>query len=908
MTNVCAEDECTHGAKRDYWKSRQPDGKLEEGSVRQWWELVYRQGRCVELRIIPPAGTPSAGYFDDVDAFLEAVRAANGKAQIYTTINPLPIAFMARGVNTVRGDWRARREGIARDECDRLVTARDSDIGQERIFCVDVDPTGDRPTGTASTEEELNAAFDVAAAIKKDLWRRGIPSALGMSGNGYYVLVRIPERDFSEEARRERRILLKHFARTYGTADVEVDTAVANASRIMKVLGTRSIKGDDAGDYGRPHRTSCFVTELPAEADLYGAYAEDIARGECLPTTGDADPRQQPGAGPPEHSPRMHGAGCEGLTGLERARRYLARVAPAVQGKNGSKTTFRAACVLVQDFALPREDARQLLQEYSNRCEPPWSQKELDHKLDDAIKTVDPGKLGSKLGDHERPQQPRVAEDAATLGAAGQDETPALSGAELNYQLVAEIGPKGKEREVPRSRTYDVTLARLMELAGGRLGRVKDTLFVKPATLGGEYFFVSNASDLFAHLGTNGRTTIDWRNTQGAMTKLEAFAAVKAAIEPYEGIDTAPEFPPRPKVFYNHPQLPDHSVEADAALATLVNAFCPETAVDKVLILTLFLTAFWGGPPGQKPGFVVHSKEGRGVGKSILIEMLARLLDQGIVEASTKDKGGFEALKKRLLSPTGLQSRIVRYDNETGRVADPELASQITAPTVSGYQLYTGEGTRVNNIVWAVTLNAPAMDSDMAHRCIPIRLGRPPRHPRWATDLHRHIDANRWRIVTAIGEFFAVEPVELQPATRWAPWESEILGRLARSADVDIAEIQETIVQRQREFDAEADESELIVDELRAELHGAGIDPDADKAFLPNTEVDAIVSRALDRPRLGRGTRLRIVQDLVEQGKMPELSRGRNGTRGGRGYYWTGRSWDGARGVVGLDERRGGRI
>lgn len=71
---------------------------------------------------------------------------------------------------------------------------------------------------------------------------------------------------------------------------------------------------------------------------------------------------------------------------LDRARRYLAKVEPAISGQGGSSVTFRAACILVLGFGLPLEDAYSLLTEWNQTCVPPWSEKELRHKLDDANK------------------------------------------------------------------------------------------------------------------------------------------------------------------------------------------------------------------------------------------------------------------------------------------------------------------------------------------------------------------------------------------------------------------------------------------------------------------------------------------------------------------------------------------
>lgn len=70
---------------------------------------------------------------------------------------------------------------------------------------------------------------------------------------------------------------------------------------------------------------------------------------------------------------------------VERARAYLATIEGAVSGRRGHDRTFRAACVLAQRFGLAFEEAWPLLLEWNARCEPPWSECELVHKLTDAV-------------------------------------------------------------------------------------------------------------------------------------------------------------------------------------------------------------------------------------------------------------------------------------------------------------------------------------------------------------------------------------------------------------------------------------------------------------------------------------------------------------------------------------------
>jgi hypothetical protein len=67
---------------------------------------------------------------------------------------------------------------------------------------------------------------------------------------------------------------------------------------------------------------------------------------------------------------------------VERARRYLAKLPPAVSGSGGHDATFKAACVLVDGFALDDSQAMELLSEWNvTHCTPMWSELALRHKI-----------------------------------------------------------------------------------------------------------------------------------------------------------------------------------------------------------------------------------------------------------------------------------------------------------------------------------------------------------------------------------------------------------------------------------------------------------------------------------------------------------------------------------------------
>ena len=71
----------------------------------------------------------------------------------------------------------------------------------------------------------------------------------------------------------------------------------------------------------------------------------------------------------------------------QRAAAYLDKCDPAVSGSAGHNAAFSAACKVGPGFNLAPQDAyRLMLASYNPRCDPPWSEKELRHKVDEAYK------------------------------------------------------------------------------------------------------------------------------------------------------------------------------------------------------------------------------------------------------------------------------------------------------------------------------------------------------------------------------------------------------------------------------------------------------------------------------------------------------------------------------------------
>lgn len=119
------------------------------------------------------------------------------------------------------------------------------------------------------------------------------------------------------------------------------------------------------------------------------------------------------------------------MTVIERATRYVATMPPAISGSGGHLATFNVAVALIHGFDLSEDEAWPILLEYNKRCQPPWTEKELRHKLASA----------GKLQRHPRPR-------AYLRGSA--PAKPAIPAKPLRLravdwrQLVARVG-KGPE-------------------------------------------------------------------------------------------------------------------------------------------------------------------------------------------------------------------------------------------------------------------------------------------------------------------------------------------------------------------------------------------------------------------------------------------------------------------------------
>ena len=112
---------------------------------------------------------------------------------------------------------------------------------------------------------------------------------------------------------------------------------------------------------------------------------------------------------------------------------------PAISGNRGHDATFAVAAVLVHGFAFSRDLAWPIMLEFNARCDPPWSEKDLDHKLDDATKLARHSKPRGYLLGERGPATP--PQSKPVVMAFDVDTSEPLPGEKRQPQPTADATP-----------------------------------------------------------------------------------------------------------------------------------------------------------------------------------------------------------------------------------------------------------------------------------------------------------------------------------------------------------------------------------------------------------------------------------------------------------------------------------
>lgn len=550
---------------------------------------------------------------------------------------------------------------------------------------------------------------------------------------------------------------------------------------------------------------------------------------------------------------------------IERARKYIAKMPAAVSGSGGHDRTFAVACALCIGFSLGPDDALELLREYNERCEPPWDEFDLEHKIASAMQAD--GERGHLV---VAERAPATRGKPATAPKSAKGEANAIVATALMPMLSnAERVGEGQDQEtIPKSLAE--ILVNVDKLTDGWPRRVGATLFIDDPAHGLGHF--TKIDQLFGWLSS--KAAVEWYKSTGCVSRGEVFAELQRTAQAYRAIEAFPHFPPFSDHYYSHRQITFGSGDY---LRGLLDRFCPETPIDRDLILAMFASAVWGGDGGSRPAFVVASDAGRGVGKTTLVEAVGQLMG-GMFAISKDDRAG--DIAKRLLTPEAATKRVVGFDNvKQNKLSWGELEAFITAREISGHQMYSGERTRPNTMLWCITLNGPALSKDMAQRSCIVKLAKPKHTGDWEDSLRDFIEAHRWQILGDLAAFLNGPAEHLAKHTRWGKWERDILARLPEPA-----EAQAIIAERQAAVDVDDEESRILEDGFRQELERLGYDPDTDAVHIPNVIARDWYVKATGIQTSTTGA-TRAINQAATEGTLHGLKLNPSRTHG-RGVLW----------------------
>jgi hypothetical protein len=438
------------------------------------------------------------------------------------------------------------------------------------------------------------------------------------------------------------------------------------------------------------------------------------------------------------------------------------------------------------------------------------------------------------------PPEAAPPEGGAQDVPAGQPEAPAPADPQpidtrprLTNYVEVPVGNKIVRRGRP---TVDIAHD-LLAMTGVWPRRVGSRLFVHEAGLRPD--FLDTVNQLFAWMRLGIR--VSWATGPDCTSRSEFLEALRLACRQYDEVVPFPHFPPVPNVYYHHDPLPP----ADGtAMSGLLSRFAPASPLDAYLLRAFVLTLFWGGPAGQRPGWLFTGPEndplgGVGVGKSTIVALLSDLVG-GYIDVSPRDD--MTEVKKRLLSPAAADKRLVRIDNiKEPRLDWADLDGLLTSDVVSGRQMFKGEGRRPNNLVWALTMNGASLSRDLARRCVVVRLQRAPNTPTWLPDTKQFIADHRWQIIADIGQALDA-PASWSPPPggfRWGAWAGQVLARVEHPQEC-LALIQ----QRQEAVDDDASEADLVACEFRDQLQQHGHDVTKDCVFITSGTAADWLKRA----------------------------------------------------------------
>lgn len=524
------------------------------------------------------------------------------------------------------------------------------------------------------------------------------------------------------------------------------------------VKAVQSVVPPTIGDDGNPREwlVPPTVELAPLPASAY-AVLDAIAERKAIQVAPVAQP---PTPATANGFPRI--ATTDSPSIFDRAAAYLTKCDPAISGQRGHDKAFKAACKVGPGFDLPPEIALRLLREVFNpRCQPPWSEAELVHKVEDSYKVeTRRGWLRDAPPKNGRPKRT----SAPTIAIGTNGDTNGAAPSPSGEEAVLILGRSGMPLSCASNARIWLDLMKPP-------GFAKYDTFRRAVLLDGEALTDQHVIDLTMEVEQSLQVPWCGDHIRAAVLHNAHRNQYSSLVEYLDGLRW--DGIPRIEEFF-----PDHFD-------------CPRNAyhaeVGRILFLSAAARAY---RPGVKVDTVVVLIGKQGVGKSLGI---AALCPQS--EWFTDDIGNDLFAGK---AGEGLQGKWLVELAELARVnrSTIEVVKSFISRQVDRYRPPYGRTAQdfPRTCVFVGTTNShePFQDSEN-RRYLPIRVGdadpaaiRAIRDQLWAEAVARFKAGEEWWISSSQLVEQAKEQTELGRAVD--AWESLLADRLAHQDRTTVAE------------------------------------------------------------------------------------------------------------------------
>jgi putative DNA primase/helicase len=233
--------------------------------------------------------------------------------------------------------------------------------------------------GVRFTVEEINQLFkdypnaNVGMVLGKELVRVDVDSALGESRLQQLSGGDLPPTLEFRSGASDSRGLLYRIPAGVAVRTVTKREDDEHAELRFQAVGAQTVLPPSRHPSGTLYTWEAGKSPWEMEAALMPDWMVDHLRKK----------EEEPGA---DRNGSANHHGMDRLVVMSRARAYVKKMPPAISGRGGHDQTFSVACRLMIGFGLTMSEAAEILREYNDRCEPPWTEQEICHKLEDADK------------------------------------------------------------------------------------------------------------------------------------------------------------------------------------------------------------------------------------------------------------------------------------------------------------------------------------------------------------------------------------------------------------------------------------------------------------------------------------------------------------------------------------------